>query len=211
MCEIDWLMVKEYIALVFDLFKAILSGPPMAAVTLILIFTYFKDDIKELIKRVEHGKWGNNELKFQSTQPPVTLPLSLKNDPIALDELAKAKADIGAYVEQHKRITIELNFERIFARLFGTQFKLLVHMFNEGGKANVFIIDSIFQEHKTLSQRTDSYTSKQFCDYLIQCRLIEPEQNDTVMYPYSLTSDGWDFVKYILENHGAAWRFNKPY
>ena len=217
----------------FEIFKILSSWPPIALIMLIIIIFNFKDQLANLLGRVESGKIFGNEFK--------AAPLNQLNEVSHIEKdslLAKAEpVDIAAnktndlknknnsnvssasnpaieYIINHpydtlieyQRVLRSLNFEILLNRIFGTQIKLLELLALEPTISFTPIqLYCFYQEHQKLIGSND-YQVRDYFNFLIQFNAISVSGTDN-NHSFSITEHGLDFLSYIKSNYKGTSNF----
>ena len=223
MCTIDWQMLLEYI-------KVLLSWPPIALVTAILLISRFRGAIDDFLKRLvegtifgqafkavpppqQSGSAGVTEDRLAlaaEAAPPIStlagevLPPQLAGDPLAPAAVAYVRNNPADTVIEYKRVLFAYNFERLFMRIYGTQIALLEFLaLRPDTPAPLSVLAQFHDEHQQKAGSTE-YQLRDYVQFLVGFGVVAvfgPEN----AYEYKVTQHGVEFLSYIKANYPANW------
>ncbi len=192
--------------LFFDYLK-ILVWP----VIILIFISLFKENIAKFIDETEWMNFGKNKIKRKLLTQDV---IKSKDEIDILEEYKGLKTEykgminaMGNDIESLKKeLTnkkIEIEFERIFRVIFGSQLSLLdslLHM----RKINFFRIQEYFQMVQKNNYPLRVWNLNEYLDFLIKNQLIVPDNGDG----YKITIKGEAFMFYIKDIQ--KYNINKP-
>lgn len=117
-----------------------------------------------------------------------------------MQELSQSQVVLSNIVENLQRDLaikeIEVDFERIYNRIFGSQFFLLEHLIVNGGNLNFTIVTNWYLTVQNTNLALKDWNLFQYLNFLINNGLIENESNTLI----KITEKGKIFVQYIRNN-----------
>lgn len=99
---------------------------------------------------------------------------------------------------------IELDFERIYNRIFGTQFSLLENLIVAGGKHAFLYVEEMYKAVQNANPVFNEWSIETYLNFLFRNSLIERGENMTI----DITDKGRSFVQYI--RNGMRYGGYKP-
>lgn len=184
-------------------------------VVVFLMALIFKDEMANFINRIVGAKFPGGEIQ---TAPQLETPKS-QDDNITMaspqnKELVEQireeyeerfknyetniKATVDSLFDEISKKDLELEFERIYNLIFGSQVRLLeILLPNSGDGLPRNFMDSFFNNVKSLWSNLATWNTDSYLGYLIGVNLIEM----TTMGNYKITSKGEGFLSYITSRN----------
>lgn len=177
-------------------YMKVLAWPALILFIFLLLFR----DIQRLIQRIKSLNIKGNQIDFQPQVPTQVLAQlegaeqevsgtqSQPNDNRTVEEILN---------EAYPRAEVQLDLERIYRNIFGTQISLLQRLsgFPNGLRADQIV--DFYNLHVNLVGATNLFeTMEQYLTYLIESYLVEIDQ---VTGLYRITAIGSLFLRYLLD------------
>ena len=108
--------------------------------------------------------------------------------------------DPYSYVAEFKRISVSLNYERIFQRIYGSQIKLLQFLAALENSVKEFVLAQSYAEHISLAENSN-LTLVEYINFLKDSGLLIETGKDH----YRINQYGKDFLTYIVEQYPYTW------
>lgn len=213
MCELDWPLILDYL-------KVILNWPPIALILGIIFFTFFKVGINNFLGRVTEGTIFGNSFKASPQSPNAQstgiekltqhneknvvdeshlIEQLKKEEPDAENVIAFVKSNPAYTVIEYKKLLNNIQFERCFNAIYGTQISLLDTCLARDGKITYKDLMAFHNQHQNLSN-TNSYPLNQYIEFLIGFNLTIPKFDY-----FEITPIGASFLSYIKTAYQFAW------
>lgn len=226
MCVLNWELLLEYL-------KVLFSWPPIALVIAIIFVSRFRGAIDDFLNRVIEGNILGQAFKAvpprqqpggtaatedrlaiaaeahpqptnvaqQVTEP---LPTELANDPLAPAAIAYVKSNPAQTVIEYKRLLFNLNAERLFNRIYGTQIAMLEFLASQADKTASLMRLAQFHEEYLRKAGSPDYQVRDYVNFLVGYGVVAisgPEHAQE----YKITQHGVEFISYIKANYAATW------
>lgn len=171
-------------------------------IVVVVVFLSLREKLKDLIGKVCNLHWGSvgltisqdssgNEAKVKKSEAEI-----VKDLPNIEDATAKLGEMTSSLEETKKDLLaarIQLDFERIYRVIFGSQIALIKNLIGKPSGVNRNFIEAIFQEtQKSYSDILGKWSLDGYLGYLITNRLIEFDGLN-----YKSTNKGFSFIEYI--------------
>jgi len=202
---------------ILEFLQVILSWP-VAIFSLGLIFIIkFKAPITNLIHRTIEVKAAGASLK--AIRQEEQLKEAEKTNK-AIEE-QKPVTEMEKYVKEHTKEAIEeygrtfiaLQFERAFNVIYGSQIRLLDHLFPRGESGDKYInLMRFYEEYSKLTEpiAIPSPAAKYF-GYLLQAGFIQSRQDENQELIVSITLRGVNFITYLRSQYPKFYKVSKPF
>lgn len=233
MCSIDWLVLLEYVKIIF-------SWPPIALIIALFLGTRFKTSVDNLMQRIVGGEILGQRFTAaapnqQSNTAPGTIDKlmeaanrptnsitaenvtteeinshpELSGDPNAVNAVNYVKTHPIETVIEYKRVVFAHTSEKLFKTIFGTQIELLEYLQSMPDKIITLAeLTRFHNEHQRKADRTD-YQITEYINFLSNNGVIRVSGPENAQ-EYKISENGIKFLSYLKANYPEAWN-RRPY
>lgn len=174
----------------------VLAWPGLILAVFLLLF----HDIQRLVQRIKSLNIKGNQIDFQQQVPTQALARLDETEPVVSS--APSQSNDNRSVEDilneaYPQPEVQLDLERVYRNIFGTQISLLQRL---SGFPNGLRVDQIFDFynlHVNLVGATNLFeTIEQYLTYLIESYLVDIDQASGL---YKITAIGSLFLRYLID------------
>lgn len=226
MCVLNWELLLEYL-------KVLFNWPPIALAIAIVFMSRFRGAIDGILNRVIEGNILGQAFKAvpprqqpggaaatedrlalaaeahpqptnvaqQVTEP---LPPELANDPLAPAAIAYVKNNSAQTVIEYKRLLFNLNAERLFNRIYGTQISMLEFLASRADEPASLVRLAQFHEEYLRKAGSPDYQLRDYVNFLVGYGVVSASGPEHAQ-EYKITQHGAEFISYIKANYAATW------
>lgn len=196
MCEIDWVLLLEYM-------KVFLSWPVVILVLALFFIHTFEAPIRDFLSRVTDGEWYGMKLKAKEPQGDQEVAALSRGIPEG-DVRQWIVENPDRVIEEYTRAYQSYQWERCMNLIYGTQIDLLTVLNQRGGAGELYTNLGVFHaEHQKRVNRTD-YPMSDYMGFLERFGLVE-FRGEGADLRLCITPFGQGFLSYIQANYPELW------